>query len=70
MIIFQVFGFIIYATERGRDSYHKFFCSELVARGLKHIGKLLLERIPTWKISPTMCNYSNLIEFRKTIIIK
>lgn len=46
----------------------RWFCSELVATACASAGRPLLERVPPWKISPSMLSYSPLLTFDRTIV--
>jgi uncharacterized protein YycO len=47
----------------------RWFCSELVATAAAAAGRPLLERVPPWKVSPSMLSYSPLLTFDRTIVV-
>jgi uncharacterized protein YycO len=64
-----VFGIVLNGSEDGRAYRNKWFCSELVAAALEQAGIKVLERIPSWKISPVLLSYSNILKFKKNNFI-
>ena len=54
-----ILGFVFRSPALQRDA--RFFCSELVFEGLQDCGVHLLERIPAYKVSPTLLTLSPML---------
>jgi len=66
----SVIGFVICDTEEERNSYGKWFCSELVFKSFQKASIILLDRIASWKASPTILSYNTKMILKKSINFK
>lgn len=59
-----ILGFVFRSPSLQREN--RFFCSELVFEGLEEAGIRLLERIPAYKVSPTMMTLSPMLVLQRS----
>jgi len=61
---YDYLGILNFVTRRpaGESGVEKWFCSELIMAAYQSIGVNLLERIPAWKVSPSMLITSPCLE--------